>query len=230
MSSALAHVDLLPREMLIKTGPVDEGAWHYRPMLRLVMQRRIALMVHLLQQQRFPRLLDLGYGSGILLPELSKYCGELHGIDIHEYDEEVQSCLGEIGVAAHLTQASAEAMPYPAQMFDAVVAMSSLEFIEDIEAALREVLRVLTPGGAFVFVSPEKTKWGDRVLRWMTGVKGEDVFRDGRGRLRKALPNFFEIEQELLYSPLPHVITPVYRGCRMLPKRQKVGEPVVYAS
>ncbi len=223
----MAHrIDLLPREMLIKTGPVDEGAWHYHAVLRMVMHRRISLLLRLLNRRRFPRLLDVGYGSGILFPELSKYCDELHGIDVHGYHADVQRCLSEFGITVHLTRGSADAMPYPARMFDAVVAMSSLEFIDDIESALREISRVLVPGGAFVFVSPETTEWGDRVLRWMTGVSGEQVFRDGRGRLRRALPEFFEVDQQLTYSPLPGVVAPVYRGCRMLPKQIGPRQPI----
>jgi SAM-dependent methyltransferase len=157
MSTRRWRIDLLPRDLLIKTGPVDEGDWHYRPVLWSVMRRRNSLLQRLLRGEQLARLLDLGDGSGILMPALSKYCNELHGIDIHLYNQEVGQRLSSVGVHVNLTRGLAEAMPFESSCFDAVVATSSLEFVDDIHAALKDVARVLRPGGVLMFVSPRKT-------------------------------------------------------------------------
>ena len=60
--------------------------------------------------------------------------------------------------------ADAERIPYDDGTFDLVVGHAVLHHIPDVEQSLREVLRVLKPGGRFVFAG-EPTRLGDFVAR-----------------------------------------------------------------
>jgi ubiquinone/menaquinone biosynthesis C-methylase UbiE len=60
--------------------------------------------------------------------------------------------------------ADAERIPYDDNSFDLVVGHAVLHHIPDVPAAFREVLRVLKPGGRFVFAG-EPTKIGDTYAR-----------------------------------------------------------------
>ena len=60
--------------------------------------------------------------------------------------------------------ADAERIPYDDDTFDLVVGHAVLHHIPDVPAAFREVLRVLKPGGRFVFAG-EPTKIGDAYAR-----------------------------------------------------------------
>jgi ubiquinone/menaquinone biosynthesis C-methylase UbiE len=60
--------------------------------------------------------------------------------------------------------ADAERIPYEDNSFDLVVGHAVLHHIPDLPAAFREVLRVLKPGGRFVFAG-EPTKIGDTYAR-----------------------------------------------------------------
>ena len=60
--------------------------------------------------------------------------------------------------------ADAERIPYEDDTFDLVVGHAVLHHIPDVPAAFREVLRVLKPGGRFVFAG-EPTKIGDFYAR-----------------------------------------------------------------
>ena len=60
--------------------------------------------------------------------------------------------------------ADAERLPFDDATFELVVGHAVLHHIPDVEQALREVIRVLKPGGRFVFAG-EPTKWGDIIAR-----------------------------------------------------------------
>jgi SAM-dependent methyltransferase len=69
-----------------------------------------------------------------------------------------------LGLEVSGAPADAEALPYGDEEFDLVVGHAVLHHIPDVELALREVLRVLKPGGRFVFCG-EPTARGDFVAR-----------------------------------------------------------------
>jgi Methylase involved in ubiquinone/menaquinone biosynthesis len=60
--------------------------------------------------------------------------------------------------------ADAERIPFDDDTFDVVVGHAVLHHIPDLDTAFREVLRVLRPGGRFVFAG-EPTRIGDRYAR-----------------------------------------------------------------
>ena len=55
------------------------------------------------------------------------------------------------GIVAHAT---AEALPFPDEAFDLVMAMDIIEHVDDDEPVFKELARVLRPGGALVLSSP----------------------------------------------------------------------------
>src|SRR4029077_17906297 len=60
--------------------------------------------------------------------------------------------------------ADAEGIPYEDNTFDLVVGHAVLHHIPDVELSLREVVRVLKPGGRFVFAG-EPTTVGNKYAR-----------------------------------------------------------------
>ena len=111
--------------------------------------------------------LELGCGTGFFLLNL-KLAGVLdkgHVTDLSPGMVEVaQRNAAALGFDVEGRVADAESIPYPDDSFDLVVGHAVLHHIPDVELALREVLRVLKPGGRFVFAG-EPTKYGDFVAR-----------------------------------------------------------------
>lgn len=93
------------------------------------------------------RVLDVACGTGVLARAAATRVspgGSVAGLDLNPGMLAVAE-----RVAPHLAwrQGTAEALPYVDASFDAVVSQFGLMFFTDRQAALREMMRVLAPGG-----------------------------------------------------------------------------------
>ncbi|MBI5531685.1 MAG: class I SAM-dependent methyltransferase [Deltaproteobacteria bacterium] len=205
---------LLPHDLLVKTGPVDFADWNSRWVLGWIIRQRYSLALSLFPQGPVGRLLEIGYGSGIFIPELTRHAREVFGIDIHDCMNEVQRSLVKGGVSspASLVQGSAEALPYEDRWFDLVVAISALEFVPDVAAASRECARVLAPGGMMLVVTPSSSQVADVGLRLLTGRDAEGDFEGRRQAVIPALLHHFTSDGTAYW---PSGALPLYRALRL---------------
>jgi SAM-dependent methyltransferase len=63
--------------------------------------------------------------------------------------------------------ADAARMPFASESFDLIVSNHSLEHFPELEATVREIGRVIRPGGALYIAVPDAGTLADRVYRWM---------------------------------------------------------------
>jgi len=105
---------------------------------------------------RRPRILDVGCGTGANLLMLSQY-GDAEGVDI---SEDALAFCRERGLA-NVKLGAAEKLPYEDGTFDLVTALDVVEHMDDDLAGLREMRRVLRPGGrVLLFVPTFMFLWG----------------------------------------------------------------------
>lgn len=116
----------------------------------LVQKRVVAQLVGSIEQhlnQTPGRLLDVGTGTGTLLERLHSLYPDagLTGVDIA-----LNMCLRtqqKLGITGQAVNGAAEALPFRDGVFDLAVSSSVLQWVEDLSAALQELLRVVRPGG-----------------------------------------------------------------------------------
>src|SRR3989338_1317026 len=102
------------------------------------MRLRLRCVLEHMGTERFSRLLEVGYGSGLLIPELSRRASGVVGLDTHDRGRDVCEMLKLEGVhgVVELFQGSVTAIPSPDQLFDACVAISILEHVGNIDLAI----------------------------------------------------------------------------------------------
>lgn len=110
------------------------------------------LRAGLLAQAR-GRVLELGAGTGL---NLAHYPAGLTELVLTEPEEamarRLQQRVAAAGTPARVVRAGAEALPFPGGAFDTVVSTLVLCTVDDLDAALAEARRVLSPGGRLLFL------------------------------------------------------------------------------
>jgi len=107
------------------------------------------------------RVLDVASGEGYGSHLLSKSAASVVGADIspdavtHASKRYAQECLCYI--AADCTK-----IPEPDASFDVIVSFETIEHMTEHEAFMREVDRLLAPGGLFIISSPNRPEYSDK--------------------------------------------------------------------
>lgn len=116
------------------------------------------------------RVLEIGAGTGANLPLYGSTVGSLTLTEPEApMARKLAKHLREQSREADLIEAGAENLPWPDGQFDTVVSTLVLCTVADPLRALREVWRVLKPGGQLLFIEhvrsdePRLAKWQDRL-------------------------------------------------------------------
>ncbi len=111
-------------------------------------------------QEMFPRsagrLLDVGCGTGFYYPLLSQHADSVLGVDVSQAMlDEAQKLIERQQLGnCRVQQCSALELPFPDASFETVHCWDVLHHVSDVLQTLREIERVLIPGGRFIAVEP----------------------------------------------------------------------------
>jgi ubiquinone/menaquinone biosynthesis C-methylase UbiE len=101
------------------------------------------------------RVLEIGPGTGYYTVDLARWLGADGAVEIFDIQQEMLDHTleraREGGVAnVHATLGDARSLPYEDDSYDAAILITTLGEIPDQDVALREVNRVLKPGGRLI--------------------------------------------------------------------------------
>lgn len=131
---SLPHVTYDSENYAMLNRPIETGR-HTRRVLRY------------LRPHADDRLLEVGCGRGWLTQRMQELCPATFGVDVNPKSI-------AHGVTGHLTTMDAIDLRFDDEQFDHVYSFHAIEHIVDAQAALREMHRVLVPGGRLLLVYP----------------------------------------------------------------------------
>lgn len=99
------------------------------------------------QIQPGQRVLDVGCGTGVLAREVALRIGSVGRVVGIDPSPGMVAVAKQLAPSVEWREGVAETLPFPDQSFEAVVSQFALMFFKDRDQALREMMRVLTPGG-----------------------------------------------------------------------------------
>jgi SAM-dependent methyltransferase len=138
--------------------------------------------------------LDIACGTGVLAREAARRVapgGKVTGLDRND---------GMLAMARRMApgiewrEARAESLPFPNQSFDAVLSQFGLMFFEDRKAALKEMWRVLRPGGHLavaVWASSDRSPGYAAMIALLQRLFGESIADELRAPFKLGDPALF---------------------------------------
>jgi SAM-dependent methyltransferase len=122
--------------------------------------------VELLGLPRGAKILDGPCGDGEVSIELAKLGFEVSAVDmVDELRPEARAALGNCFRVADMTRP----LPWPDACFDLILCVEGIEHLEDAFAFLREMHRLLKPGGTLIVSTPNIVSLRSRVRFFGSG-------------------------------------------------------------
>ena len=134
----------MDRDYELQTHRAEDRHWWYRG--------RRTVLENVIAQLRLParaRILDAGCGSGRNMIDLARH-GTVTGIELSE----TSVARARERASGEVIEGSVLQMPFAADSFELAASLDVIEHLEDDLAALRELRRVVAPGGALLVTVP----------------------------------------------------------------------------
>ena len=185
---------------MAKIGPFEENTEQYDVWFekhQAAYESELAAVRELLPESE--NGIEIGVGTGRFAVPL----GIRHGVEPSEKMAETARRKG-----IHVVSGTAENLPLPAEQFDLALMVTTICFVDDIDQAMKEVYRILKPGGFFLNCFIDKTSPIGKIYQ---AHKDESVFYESAvfvsvdevvaGTRKAGFQNF--TFAQTLFHPLP---------------------------
>lgn len=201
-------------------SPESYALWRASSLGLITDELEHRLMLQLMGEIAGRRILDVGCGDGALACATALRGAKVSGIDPDPAMlAAARSRADMMGVKATFLEGRVERLPFPDASFDVLVAVTVLCFVPDAAVALREMARVLVPGGRLVL--GELGRWNLwSASRRIRGWLGSATWRSARFRTASELRALAEqaglsvttVRGAIYYppvGPLAHLLAPI---------------------
>ncbi len=163
-------------------------------------------------------VLEIGFGTGLNLPHYPERLQKLTVIDTNPGMNVIaQKRIQTLPIRIEHRVLNSESLPMVDNSFDSIVCTWTLCSIVNVDQALKEIYRVLRPGGKFFFIEhglsdePPVQVWQNRLTPL------QKMIADGchlNRNIKQLIDNYFQIlKLEQFYAPnLPKTHSYMYQG------------------
>lgn len=203
------------KKNIYKTNKEDPIFWYYFPLVGYFYRKRLINTLTFLGKD-YNRLLDIGYGSGILFPELSSRAKRVFGLEIHGKEKLVGQMLKKEKINnVILRKGSIYKMPFENNYFDCIVSVSTLEHLQDLDKAMLEVKRVLRPNGQVVFSFPVRNIITDCFFKF-AGYSPRKVHPSSHLNILNEAKRYFVVDRILKFPNFSNINYSLYCSLRCI--------------
>ena len=160
---------------LFDEWPEKYDAWFTTPIGLLVKKYERELLLSLLRPESDEFILDAGCGTGIFTLDVLSFGTYVIGVDLSlpmlsRAEQKAR------GYHFQAVLADISSLPFSKNLFDKVVSVTALEFIEDAKRVIEELFRVTRKGGRVAVATLNSlSPWAER--RKAEAKKGHPLFR-----------------------------------------------------
>lgn len=221
--------------LCVKANPFEPGSLnffnYYNKQRENIESLDFSYYIHEYSKFKGKKIIDIGCGNGYVCSKYASEGADVYGIDVTKKAIDLSSRRFELyGLKGIFKQASADNLPFPDNSFDCVCSMGVLHHIENTDKAIKEIFRILKPGGRVIlmFYNRNSAKYHLRyrfkslfTKKTMQELVNEfDGFGNplgkvfSKGQIKKKLNLFSNIEMFLGYLDTGDIIP---YGSRFLP-------------
>jgi ubiquinone biosynthesis O-methyltransferase len=163
-------------------GPEAYVSWRAAPLGAITEKIEQRLILDMMGELAERRVLDAGCGDGALVCAMASRGADVSGVDPDPAMlAAARSRAEKAGLRATFLEDRVERLPFPDASFDVVTSVTVLCFVPDTAGAVREMARVLRPGGRLVLGELERwSAWA--ILRRVRGWLGSATWKAARFR------------------------------------------------
>lgn len=198
-----------PKDVLSRTSCDDPIFHYYYPIVSYIYRLRLKNTLSLLGKS-YDNLLEIGYGSGIFFPEVSKRSQQVYGLDVHGNENLVRKMLkSELISNVILKSGSILNIPFEDRTFDCIVSVSTLEHLTDLDRAMQEIKRILKNNGEAILSFPARNLITDTIYK-IWGSDPRHIHPSSHYDIINAIQKYFTIDKILKCPRLSSIQTALY--------------------
>jgi SAM-dependent methyltransferase len=114
-------------------------------------KRRLDMIAQAAGERINGQILENGCGVGMYVEQLTGLGGHVIGLE-YDFERTVEARK----ISDKIINAAGEFIPLPSSTFDLILSHEVIEHVQDDRAAIREMIRVLKPGGRVVIFCPNR--------------------------------------------------------------------------